>query len=323
MKRALVLSVFLSLSLFVHSQQKVEVEIGEKNMSKGPQMAVTVLIPETKAKAVEPLWKRYVNNRGLGEVLGNLATQIGNVFKSEENKVSRDKLKVEKKGDELYVRAIKEASISRQTMDVYARMTDVPEGCQFSAFFQHTDSVFINESNVDQERIQNMKSYIRDFGVIAYKSAVDDQIKVARKEVSKQERVMKKIKSGTRKAEKSIVRFEVDIQEYESGIKGIENDIARLDETIETKKYDITSLTKGTPEYEIEQKALSEFSKEKSKNFKEIKSLKRKIKGKEMDIKSAKGRISKNESQIIKQSKTIEDKESIVDQLVRKKEAIQ
>ena len=51
-------------------------------MSKGQQMAITVLITEAKPKDAEPIWKKYVNNRGFGERIENLATQIGNIFKS-------------------------------------------------------------------------------------------------------------------------------------------------------------------------------------------------------------------------------------------------
>jgi len=323
MKRILLLSVILSISLLASSQQKIEVETGEKSMSQGQQMAVSLLIPEAKIKDVEPLWKKYVNNRGFGERIGNLATQLGNVFKSDENQVSRDKLKVEKKGDELYVRSIEQAAITSHSMDIYARFTEMPDGCQFSAFFQYTDSTFINESNVDQERIQNIKSYIREFGVEAYKSVVDDQIKEAKKEVSNQEDVKKDIESNSRKEEKSITRFESDIQEFNAGIFEVESDIVRLNEIITAKKVTFTTLTKKTPEYDAAKTELKELAKEKSKFFNKIKSFKGKIKSKELDIKSAKSKIAENELKVVKQEKVIQDKEQIVLQLIAKKEGIQ
>lgn len=323
MKRIFTLTAILTLSLIASSQQKIQVEIAEKSMSKGQQMAVTMLIPEAKMKDVEPLWKKYVNNRGFGERIGNLATQIGNVFKNNENQTSRDKLKVEKKGDEWYVRSIEQSAITSHSMDIYARMTDVPDGCQFSAFFQYTDSVFINESNADQERIQNMKSYIREFGVEAYKSVVDDQIKEAKKEVSNQEDVKKGFESDSRKEEKDIARFETDIQEYNAGIFEVESDIVRLDENITAKKITFATLTKKTPEYDAAKSELKELAKEKSKYFNKIKSFKNKITTKELDIKSAKSQIAENESKAAAQQKVIQDKEQIVMQLITKKEGIQ
>ena len=208
-------------------------------------------------------------------------------------------------------------------MDIYAQMTELPEGCQFSAFFQYTDSIFINESNSDPDRIENMKSYVRNFGVEAYKSVVDDQIKEAKKEVSRQEDVLKDIESDSKKEEKAIARYETDIQEYNAGIFEVENDIVRLDEAITTNKVTFATLTKKTPEYDIAKKALKDLAKEKSKYFSKIKSLKSKIKSKEMDIKSAKGTITQNDIKLNNQQVVISEKQKIVDQLTEKKAAIQ
>lgn len=323
MKPALLLLVLFSISMLAKAQQKIEVETGEKNMSKGQQMAVIVLIPEAKPADVEPVWKKYINNRSFGERVGNLAVQIGNLFKNEDNKVNRDKLKVEKNGDELYVRSIEEAILSKHSMDIYARMTELPQGCQFYAFFQYTDSVFINESNVDQEHIENMKSYIRNFGVEVYKNVVDEQIKEARKEVTKQEDALEDIQSASKKQEKAIARYETDIQEYNAGIVDVEADIKRLDENITPKKIALEALTKKTQEYDAAKKELKELSKEKSGYFGKIKSLKSKIKSKETDINTAKGKITQNDIQLNKQQLVIQAKQKIIDQLIAKKEAIQ
>lgn len=323
MKQFIFLFAAMMMALNASSQYKVEVETGEKNMSKGTQMAFTVMIPEAKSKDVEPVWKKYVNNRSVGERISNLATQVGNIFKSEENKSNRDRLTVETKGGEMYVRSIEVNKISKYSIDVYARITELPEGCQFSAFFQYTDSAFINESNVDAERILSLKTYIHDFGVEAYKSVIDDQINEAKKEVSLQKRILKSIESKTRKNEKLINRCESDIQEYNAGIFEVENDIVRLDETIELKKTAFSSLLKGTSEYDGAKKELKELEKGKSKYFKEIKSLKGKIKSIELDIKSAKNNIAVNDQDLKKQQMVIQGKEQIVDQLIKKKEGIQ
>lgn len=323
MKQIFLLFAAITMALNASSQYKVEVETGEKPMSKGTQMAITVMIPEAKTEEVEPVWKKYVNNRSVGERISNLATQVGNVFKSEENRSSRDHLKVETKGGEMYVRSIEVNKISRYSMDVYARITQLPEGCQFSAFFQYTDSAFINESNADDERILSLKSYIRDFGVEAYQSVVDNQIKEAKKEASKQEGVLKDIESKTKKEEKSITRYESDIQKSNARIFEVENDIVRVNEIITLKKTSFSAMLKGTPEFDEAKKELKVLEKEKSACFREIKSMKGKIKSKEMDIKSAKNKIEKNEQDRKKQRLLIQEKENIVDQLAKKKAGIQ
>ena len=323
MKRNFLFSAFLSFALFAHSQQKVEVETGQKNMSKGSQMAITVLIPEAKPNDVEPVWKKYVNNRSVGERLGNVATQLGNIFKSEEKQVSRDKLKVEKIGDELFVKSIEQAMITKHSMDIYARMIELPEGCQFNTFFQYTDSAFINETNADPEQIQNMKAYIRDFGVAAYQNVVEGQIKDAKKEVSKQEGVLKDLENDSKKEEKNITRLEVDIQESEAEIVGVMNDIKRLDEKIAAQKVTFSGLKKGTPEYDAGKTEQKELAKEKAKSFNKIKSLNGKIKSKQMDIKSLQNNINLNDLKVSAQQTVIVDKEKVVQNLIQKKDAIQ
>ena len=323
MKRLVFLFAAMFMALYASSQYKVKVETGEKNMSKGAQMAFTVMIPEARSKAIEPVWKKYVNSRSVGERMSNLATQVGNVFKSKEKKSKRDRLSVQKKGDELFVRSIEINNISRYSIDVYARMTEMPEGVQLSAFFQYTDSAFINESNVDAERILSIKTYIHDFGVEAYKSVVDDQIKEAKKVVSGQKRILKSIESKTRAKEKAITRFESDIQEYNASIFETENDVVRVDDIITLKKTAFSLLVKETLEYDAAKKELKELEKQKSKYFRQIKAFKGNIKSKELGIKSAKKKIAENEVKVGKQQQVIEEKELIVEKLMQKKEGIQ
>lgn len=323
MKSLILFTIVVLANYWVQAQQKVEVGTELMNMSKGQQFAFTVIVPEAKTKDIEPTWKKYVNNRSIGERFSNLTTQIGNLFKNKENQSGRDKLKVEKNGDEFYVRAIKETTLSKHPVDIYARITELTDGCKVSAFFQYTDSVFINEKNADRERIQNFKSYIRDFGVVAYQSVVDDQIDIAKKEVSREEGVLKDLESDSKKEAKAIARYETDIQEYKAEITTTENDITSLEENVVNKKVAFETLKKSTPEYDAAKKELKELSKEKSKYFGKIKSANSKIKSKEMDIKSAKEKIVQNDSAAKKQQDVIDGKQKIVDQLKEKKGAIQ
>jgi hypothetical protein len=100
MKQFFLFTIIILANYWAQAQQKVEAGTELMNMSKGQQMAFTVIVPEAKAKDIEPTWKKYVNNRSIGERFSNLTTQIGNLFRSKENQSNRDKLKVEKNGDE-------------------------------------------------------------------------------------------------------------------------------------------------------------------------------------------------------------------------------
>lgn len=322
MKRYIFLFTILLFAVQANSQYKVEVEYGMKKMSQGEQMAVSVFVPEAHAKDIETVWRKYVNNRKLGERIGTLATQIGNIFKGSDNQTGYDRLRVEKKGDEWYVRSIEESTITSHSLDIYAQMNDQSEGCLFSAFFQFTDSIFINESNVSGDRLESLKSYIRDFGVEAYQSVVDDQIKEAKKEVAVQEKILKKMEGKTRQEERAITRAESDIQKFNAEIFEVESDIVRLGEVISGKKSTYTGVTKDSPEYDLMKDELKDLSKQKSKYFREIKSFKNRIKSKEQDIRSSQRKIVENELRLIRQQSVIQEKELIVEQLNQKKAGI-
>lgn len=322
MRKYYLLLITLFFVQISFSQEPIEVVTSEKTMSEGPQLAFTVLIPESKSEEIVPIWKNYVNNRKFGERVGNFGTQIGNLFKSSEKKAERDILRTHKKDNELYIRSIEQSDITHHSMDIYARTTDLREGCQFSAFFRYTDSLFVNEASVDQETIESIKTYIRDFGVIAYQKIVDDQIKEAEKAVKEEEKNLKKMESDTKKMEKSIAKEEVDIQKYNTNIYESESDLARLDNSIESQKYSLASLEKKTPEYENGSKTLKSLKQDQSKAYKNITNNKKRIKSAQSDIKSYKNKIYNNEMKEIKQQSVIEEKEAIVDQLIQKKENI-
>ncbi len=322
MKTLQLFAVLLLISFIARSQKNIEVETGLLPMSKGEQMAFSVLIPESKANEIEPIWKRYVNSRSVGERVNNLTTQIGNIFRSDEKDAVRDKLKVQKNGNELFVRAIKEMSLTKESLDIYALLTNQEDGCKVSTFFQYTDSVFINDTSADKEQIQNIRSYIRDFGVIAYREVVDEQINKAKKDAKEEENILKDLMSASRKEEKAIVSHETDIDELKAEIKTIENDISRLDEIIDEKKLNLEMLIKKSPEYDIAKKEIKELSKDKSKYFKKIKSCKTKIKSREMDISDSKDKIKQHKLQAEKQQELIDGKLKIVDLLIEKKAGI-
>jgi DNA repair exonuclease SbcCD ATPase subunit len=322
MKHIFLFAIPVFMGFAARAQQPVKVEVTTENLSKGNQMAISVVVPESKPKQVISEWDRYVNKRSIGERLDNFGTQIGNIFRSEDNKVNRAKLRMQKKGNEYAIQALSEPMISKHTLDIYAKVNPTVDGCRLSAFFQYSDSVFMNESNIDQERLETIKSYVYDFAVQAYKSVVDDQIRDARKELSKQEKIARKITKSTRNAEKSIAAYESDIQQYQAEIPGIQNDIKRVDDIIETKKPSFSQMTKSSPGYEEMKASMADFQKDKSKNYKKIKALNKKIKARKTDIRSARRTIDRNEQRIVQQQRIIAEKELAVKQLEQKKENI-
>lgn len=323
MKRLLLLSIVILMALYARTQNKIDVEVSNKKMSKGEHTAFTVLIPNSQTDEIAASWRKYVNVRPTGERIDNLNTQIGNIFRNKENRVKREKLKMVRNGEELYIRSIEIDQISNYPMDVYAIITQRSEGCQLSAFFQYTDSVFIDETNVDENLFTIIEDYVRNFGTDTYRTIMDNNIKVANKEVTREQNRLKDLQSSTLREEKSILRNQSAIQEYKAKISQLQKDSANAIQHIASKEEELAELDKDSADYMLAEKELTILEKDKNRVTREIRSLKTRIKSKELDIESAKNQIASNELEIDNQTKIIENKQQVAEQLIREKGEIQ
>lgn len=323
MKRLIIFSLIMILALYGKTQYRVEVETGEKKMSQGSQTAFTVMIPNSQKEQIEALWRKYVNVRPAGERIDNLNTQIGNLFKSKEKRVKRDRLKMLRNGEELHIRAVDISQISNYPMDVYATISQLPDGCQLSAFFQYTDSAFITADSVDHSKFDMAREYVRNFGVDAYRTVMDNNIKDANKAVAREQNRLKDLHASTLREEKSILRNENAIQEFHARISQLRTDSTNLIKNIESRQAELAALAKDSVEYMLVEKELQMLEKEKTRFSREIRSLKTRIKSKELDIESARNQIASNELEIDNQAKIIENKQQVAQQLIREKGEIE
>lgn len=323
MKRLYLLLLIITLTLHARSQFRVEVQMEQKKMSQGNHTAFTVMIPDSQTEEVETMWRKYVNVRPTGERIDNLNTQIGNLFKSKENRVKRERLKMVKNGDESHIRAIEIKQLSSYPLDVYAITTQVPEGCLLSAFFQYTDSAFIDSISVDENKLTVIQDYVRNFAVNTYRTVMDNHIKVASKEVTREQNRLKDLQASTLREEKSILRNETAIQEFHARIGQLKTDSANLVKSLESRQNQLAELAKDSAEYMLVEKEITILEKDKSRFSREIRSLKTRIKSKELDIESARNQIASNELEIDNQHKIIENKQQVAEQLIREKGEIE
>ena len=323
MKLLIILLVVMLMAFNAISQNKIEVKILEKDMSQGTQTAFTMLIPESKAQDIENMWRKYVNNRPANERFKNLTTGVGNIFKPKEKKASRDRLKMNKTGDEMHVRSIELDKISSYPVDIYAIITQLPQGSQLSAFFQYTDSVFIDPSNTDEGKLDLIADFVDEFGVEAYRNVVDENIKLANRDLSKEEVVLKGLHTSILRSEKSIIRDQTLIQEYNSKISELRSDSASIIEPIALKKKEFSEMHEDSLDYKETKAELKSLEKEKARIPKEISTLKGKVKSKELEIGSAKKQMAENKLGIKNQETVIQEKQQIAEQLIKEKEEIQ
>lgn len=323
MKRLFIFSLIMMVALYGQSQYRVEVETDEKKMSQGSQTAFTVMIPNSQKEEIEALWRKYVNVRPAGERIDNLNTQIANIFRSKEKRYKRERLKMTRNGEELHIRAVDISQISNYPMDVYATVTQLPEGCELNAFFQYTDSTFITVDSVDNSQSEVVREYVRNFGLNAYRTVMDANIKDANRDVAREQNRLKDLQASTLREEKSILRNENAIQEYKAKIAQLRTDSANMVKTIASKESELAELDKDSAEYMLVEKELTTLEKEKTRYAREIRTLKTRIKSKELDIESARNQIASNELEIDNQAKLIENKQQVAEQLIREKGEIE
>ena len=331
-------ALIYSLALFLLSgaiiaQEPIDVAVTEKNMSQGTQTSFVVVVPEAEQDFVETSWKKYANDRSLIESItkGAAGRLIGNAYKSVADLVSQDKervkntqkLKVEKENDEFIVRNVVHDHVTQNFLDIYARIVKIEGGTQVSTFFRFADSIFINESNVDEETLLSIKNYIYEFGVETYKEVVENQIREAERELRRMNVVLSNMESKVESHNKSISRAESEINKCESDIKLNKEQISRINEKISETNRQKLSHKKKSIEYESYKDLLKEHKKEKKKLQRQNKRLKTRIKKQEGKIKKALADIVENELDQKDQQLLIEKQEQEIAALELKLSQIQ
>jgi hypothetical protein len=328
MKNLILSLVLFHIVLTLDAQQKIEVALAEKEMSQGKQTSFVVIVPEAKIDFVVSKWKKYANDRTIIENItkGAIGRFVENTYKSVANTLSpekkleknRMKLRVEKEHDEFIIRNIVHKYITEDLLDIYTKIIQLEDGVQVSGFFKFSDSIFINESNVDEETILSIKNYMYEFGVGAYKGVVENQIKDAEKELRRKNKVLSNMKSRNDYFEESITRKESEINICREDIRQNDDQFILVEDLISEKKKQMLGENKSSTQYQEYKVSLKEKQKEKRKIENQNKNLKAKIKSKELNIKNLFVEIAKNRKEQRLQQVEIEKQENVIKELETK-----
>ncbi|WP_346858300.1 hypothetical protein [uncultured Draconibacterium sp.] len=304
MKTFLILIVLVLAGIAAEAQQKVEVEVSEKEMSEGLQTAFTVFIPECSPKVATKEWKKFINERSIFEFATKGTTQtfekailgISNLFANDKKEYSKKSLKIEEQaGNEIIAYNVVHEDISNLHLDVIAQLSAIDTGVYVSAYIKYSDSVYISELNTSEDNVNSIKEYIRQFGVETYKVVVKEQIELEEKELKRQEDILKDSERDNKKLEKSIGQYETEIDQYEYNIKVMERELEGTEERLQTFKASLRSTEKKSDEYYLVKEKVDDVEKERKRNLKSQKSNKNKIKKNQSEIKDAQNEILANE----------------------------
>jgi chromosome segregation ATPase len=327
MKRIFTATILLA-GLFASGQRKIEVFITEKDMSQGKQTAFVVLVPEAKIDLVEKEWKKYANDRSMiesitkgvpGRFIENTYKTIANTISTEkELEKNNQKLRVVKENDEFVIRNIVHQHLTQHLLDIYARITQLDSSTQVSAFYRYSDSIFINESNVDEEAIISLKNYMYQFGIEAYKSEVQNQIDTEEKVLNRMKTTLNNMESKNESLEKAITRAESEIENCESEIEMNYERLPEANNMVANVKKQMLGRSKDSPEFAELKLQLKEREKEKKEIMNDTQRLKTKIKQQEFRIKKANSEILTSQREQETQSSKIEAQKSVISGLEEK-----
>ena len=208
MKKILVITVAIFISLGSYAQKKIKVIEATENIGNGKNNALIITIYEASVSQVEKDWKSLMKDFGA--------------------KVSSKK---EMFADDAAIKAI-----GPNTVDIYSMAVDNKDGSlKFIVAFDLGGAFMSSSQHGDQ--FKEAKKMVYDFAVKTTKNAIGDQLKDA----EKQQKKLEKDQESLGKDKESLQK---DIENYKSKIKKAEDDITKNNSDQENKKKEIGAQIK-------------------------------------------------------------------------------
>ncbi|HRH99542.1 MAG TPA: hypothetical protein PK006_00700 [Saprospiraceae bacterium] len=201
MKQSIILTLFIFLFQIGFSQS-VE---SKRQMSLGIQTGYSISIPNTEAKFIEKVWKKFTKDFG--------------------------KLTKNKKADEEFIEGATVKTISSNPMDIYT----IIEENSITAFFDIKNG-FINSTDYPKESKQ-AQEFITEF-------LYEVQREATKLELEKEQDALKKLNKNLDKLHKDLEDYKKDIEVAKDKIKKAELNIVQNGKDTEKTKSDIENQTK-------------------------------------------------------------------------------
>jgi len=246
-------------------------------MSKGENPGIQLDIPEVTVDDVQRDLERRIKNK--------------------------TKSKFVKSGNETAIQETIIKEISDTPLNFFVKVMPLDSGSRIISFAED-QGAFITES-ADADKYARFKSFVRDFGVEAYREKVADQIKL-------QEKALSDLEGDLNKLKKQNEKMHTDIRDNEAAIVNSEVDIKANVKQQELKDDDIIkqkSVVSSTTDKEtrkLENKKLNDLEKEKDKFRNEINSFNKKIVKSRANIENLEDEIELNlqEQELVKEKIT-------------------
>ncbi len=323
------IAIFLIINIS-YSQEKIEVLIEPVEMSQGVQTSFTVLIPEANMELAEKEWKKFLNDRPLGEILTkggartfeNAYNSIANIFSKDKKQSDLTSLKVIRENDEYVAINVVHDQVSQVPFDIYGKFNIKENGIEVHNFYRYSDSVFIAKEDHNEDLITSLTLYTKMFGIEAYKAVYYNYIKEEKKILRKENATLKGLENKNKNIHKNIAKLESNIDDFRSDIEFKTEDLGKIKKKISETKDKMYKIPKKSIEYESMNELKKGYEGEYKKTRGQIKKNKKKIKNSQNKIVKLNTNILTNEAEQEQQQEVIDAQEAVIDALIVKQENI-
>lgn len=251
----------------VFSQIEISVLETTKLMNKGEQPGLIVDIPQASTKNVERDWTKLMKKGS--------------------------KAKVEKDKGHLYIEGVSLEAVAPDPINVYTQLLETGDGTRLTVFFEIYGS-FLSKVE-DEDKFTIAKKIVRNFGVEAYKSAVENELKEEEKKLKNFESELERLEKNNEKLHSEINENNRRISKSESEIETSEVDQERKSEQIRIQKDVIANMVNAQgDELKVAEKTLKSLEGDKRKLENDEESLHKKIEKYQSEIRQAERDIQKN-----------------------------
>ncbi len=286
--------ILLLVSIFISStglaQETLKIQEGVRPMSKGSNNAFTLEIPQTKSEDLQKSWSGYLKDKTKAKVINE-------------------------KG-EIYLLGVIVNSITDRSINIYSRFQETTVGAVISVFYQ-IDDVFVSSENNPTVAV-SAKTFLYDFGKLAYTNAVQAELELEQKVLKDLEKELESLHKEEDKELKSIDKEKREIEKAEDLIKVKKNEQDLKQKEITAQKEKMIGVNLNAEEKKLQDKLLKDLEGDKKSLIKEQDNSRKDIIKSESSIKNSERNLANIKSDINAKNTAISKQKELITKVEEK-----
>lgn len=286
----ILLLVALLVSNTVFAQESLKVEEAMRPMSKGSNNAFTIEVPQTKSADLQKSWTNYLKDKTKAKVLNE-------------------------KG-EIYLLGVIVNSITDRSINIYSRFQETTTGTVISVFYQ-IDDTFVSTENNPTVAV-SAKTFLYDFGKIAYLDAVQAELEMEQKVLKNLEKELENLHKEEDKELKNIDKEKREIEKAEDLIKVKKNEQDLKQKEITAQKEKMIGVNLNAEEKKLQDKLLKDLEGDKKSLIKDQDNARKNIIKSESSIKNSERNLANIKSDINAKNVAISKQKELITKVEEK-----